>query len=109
MRRVADMTVSQIEPSAFLVGKESLNAKTTFVPTVGFFQKLQIGDQDQRLFPGRLPDNRHQDRAVLGGGKADIGQFDTVAWLQEQVRRLELLARFAQAYVSGTAADIVPT
>ena len=102
------MTMTQIETATFLVGKEGLDAKTAFVPTVGFHQKVQIGDQDQRLFPGGLPDNRYQNRTVLTGSEADLGQFDTVAWLQEQVRWLEPFARFGQQHVFGRAANIIP-
>lgn len=73
MGDITNVTMPQVKTTTFLIRKERLDLKATLIKMVGFLQKIQVGDKNQRLVPTRLPDNTHQNGAILYGCKTNIG------------------------------------
>src|SRR5690242_8619451 len=82
--RVAEMAFMDVEPAAFLVGKEGLNMRALFVELHGGIQIIEIGDQVERLLVLLLPDRQQCDWAILVGShpSRSNGQELTRRWPQ---------------------------
>jgi hypothetical protein len=107
-RRVRDMTSVQVEPSALLVGEESLNPVSFGVPVTSFFGQFHIRDQVDGLFVSGFPPGNGLHWAVGLKGEGHIGQTNAFPWLYTDFVEGESVALCPQLGILGRAADVFP-
>lgn len=101
------MDFVEMDPTAFLVGKESLDLEALFVPITGFVGQFDIGYQKDGFQVTALPASNGHDRAILLPSETDIGNTDLIAWTNQQIHEVKRQLIFIELNVLGGSTNVI--